>query len=172
MADHAKLSPSAAARWSRCPGSIRASQGYKDTSGLAAIEGTRAHALLEWGLMNPERDLAEYGETTDHWGTWEPDKEMIDHITRVRQQILDLAGGAIIHTERQVEIGVHLGLEPGTLWGTSDVIIEAGDTLIVVDLKYGRKPVSPVGNEQMVLYGVGALGELENDEEVDYDDFL
>src|SRR5699024_8830876 len=42
-------------------------------------------------------------------------------------------------------------------FGTGDVIIIAGDTIEVIDLKYGKGvPVSAENNSQMRLYGLGA----------------
>jgi len=45
MSGHAKLSPSSAARWMTCPGSVALSEGIEDTSSKNADEGTMMHAF-------------------------------------------------------------------------------------------------------------------------------
>lgn len=50
MGTHATRSPSKAARWLACPGSIREEEKYPDTSGPAAMDGTKTHAVLEYCL--------------------------------------------------------------------------------------------------------------------------
>ena len=44
-ANHAKMSPSGAHRWMRCPASLLLEQTLPDTSSKYADEGTRAHAM-------------------------------------------------------------------------------------------------------------------------------
>ena len=57
---HAKLSPSSAHRWLRCPASIEACRDIKDTSSIHAEEGTAAHELAETVLRNPSTNAAHY----------------------------------------------------------------------------------------------------------------
>ena len=55
---HAKLSPSAAARWINCPGSIRLSEKVPPPpSSDYADEGTLAHAVAETKLLRETRIL-------------------------------------------------------------------------------------------------------------------
>ncbi|MGC7974558.1 DUF2800 domain-containing protein, partial [Salmonella enterica] len=43
------------------------------------------------------------------------------------------------------------------LWGTSDVVILAGDILHIVDFKFGRLPVHAKDNPQLKIYAYAAL---------------
>jgi hypothetical protein len=47
MSGHALLSPSSAHRWLACTPSARLEQRFPDSAGVAAREGTLAHALGE-----------------------------------------------------------------------------------------------------------------------------
>jgi hypothetical protein len=64
MADHARLSPSSAARWLACPGSVAAHENLPDTCSSYADEGKRAHAIAESCLIN-NIDPMEYADTSD-----------------------------------------------------------------------------------------------------------
>ena len=45
------------------------------------------------------------------------------------------------------------------LWGTSDIVIEHGNHLTVIDFKYGRWPVQPKNNKQLMIYALGAAAQ-------------
>ena len=64
MGDHARLSPSSAARWLACPGSVVANENLPDTSSSYAEEGRRAHEIAESCLKN-NVDPMEYADTND-----------------------------------------------------------------------------------------------------------
>lgn len=141
MADHAKLSPSAAERWFTCPGSVVLSDGIPSRSSEFADEGTRAHAMAEAMLMG---------------GPYEDDKEMQKHVLVYVNHVEDLVESdpkAELHAERQVKA-------TDQVWGTADatVWLPSTKTLHVVDLKYGAGvPVSVRGNLQLKIYALAAL---------------
>jgi CRISPR/Cas system-associated exonuclease Cas4 (RecB family) len=45
------------------------------------------------------------------------------------------------------------------LYGIADAVIWHGNHLSVIDLKYGRWPVSPVANKQLQIYAVGVAAQ-------------
>ena len=176
---HAVLSPSAAGAWVRCPGYVEANRDRPDTSSAASIEGTRAHWLFEQCLRFNKHAGGFQGPHKDRHGEWSPDAEMVAQIDKALLWLEELVGENpvdVLQPEMKVEIGKYIGLPEGVCWGTSDLIIVSGERVIVVDLKYGRVPVSAKGNEQLILYAAGAAGFLEDDgagmnaePEVEYD---
>jgi hypothetical protein len=53
-------------------------------------------------------------------------------------------------------------------YGTSDAVILCGETLFVIDLKYGKGvPVSAIGNPQLRLYGLGMLKLFQEVSDID-----
>ena len=164
-AAHAALGPSAAHRWINCPGSIRVSAQVKQdpaATSPAALEGTIAHALLEieGRYAFGQIDRAEYLQEYEAWRTTtglDLDRvgEMAAHIEacvnflKGRMALLD---HPTILFEKRLSAGID------GVWGTSDVIIYTATTIEVWDLKYGMGHlVDPEDNEQLMLYGLGAL---------------
>ena len=137
---HSTLSPSSAHRWMICPGSVNQEEGEPDHTSEFAAEGTRAHALAHYMLDPIRATLAE-----------PDDDDMQQHCTDYMKYVQALGG--IQWYECRVSYGDWV--EDG--WGTSDAIVWDGETLHVIDLKYGRGvEVSPIDNEQGLLYALGS----------------
>ena len=163
---HAKLSPSGAHRWMRCPGSVVLEAEYPDSSSAYAREGTAAHELaaliLEDGhesaqpFIGKVLNFIDHGEEVD----WTITQDMADHVDDYVKLVREKAEGKTLLIERKVPIGHITGEEGAT--GTSDaIIIDHINKLIeVIDLKYGMGVrVFAEGNEQAQLYALGALEE-------------
>jgi hypothetical protein len=138
-------------RWSRCPGSVRLSEGIPPTTSSYAEEGTRAHelaaALLDENWI-PDEVLAA------------ADAEMYEAV----QVYVDAVKEASVQAKRLIEHRFDLSsLYPG-LFGTCDAVIfdRRFKTLRVFDYKHGAGiPVEVVEdgvpNLQLSYYGLGAL---------------
>ena len=154
MMAHAKLSPSSAHRWTRCPGSVREELKYPDNSGPAALDGTRTHALLEMRLltgMDPE--LMVGMTTSDDEGSYTIDADRAKRVKVAVDHVRDLGGE--VTTERRVDPSRLVGRDD--LGGTVDVTVIVGDTVHIIDYKDGITPVEAVENEQLVAYALGHL---------------
>ena len=148
---HALLSASSSARWLACPPSAVAAEAYPQQDTPFTREGTLAHevaeAVVRQRLFQP--DLV--------WRDTEKDvtDEMIDcangYADYIQEQIKD--SDAVILLEQQVDFSPWV--PEG--FGTADCLIFQGDTMDVVDYKFGRgQVVSAEDNPQLKLYGLGA----------------
>ena len=160
MAAHAKLSPSGAHRWMRCPGRIILEAEYPDSSSAFAAEGTCAHDLAASVLTDPEFVIP-VGETKTVDGySIKVTQDMADYVMDYCKLVWERAEGKKLLVEQRVPIG-HLTSEEGAT-GTSDVIIidYEQEAIEVIDLKYGMGVrVDAEDNEQMQMYALGALYE-------------
>lgn len=136
MAEHAKLSPSGAARWLACPGSVHLSErAPAPPESAAATEGTDAHEYAAMMLL----------------GVDQPDCPYVG-LELYTQRVLDAAN----------KRGAQLWVEKRVWWsneihGTPDAVVYSGGTLDVFDLKYGYNPVSAAGNPQLLIYAAAAI---------------
>lgn len=147
---HAKLSASASAQWSQCPGSLPLSEswGAEDTAGAAAQEGTNLHSVLELCLLKgitPAEVKLSCGFTCNEEQA-EAVQACIDYVKAIKGSVL---------TEMRVAYGERMGLSDELAFGTADVIILDGTTVHVIDAKFGRSPVGVFENTQIAAYGVG-----------------
>ena len=162
MSDHARLSPSAAARWTACPGSVREEAKYPRTSGPAAIDGTHTHTLIEKCLLNGMMDpmLLVGTELSDDDGKFTVDAERatraVKMINYVRERQSSMTN-AVVWAERRVDAGAWIDRDD--IQGTADCIIYSKDDkfLEIIDYKDGMSPVPVEGNPQLMIYALGAI---------------
>lgn len=164
---HARLSPSAAHRWMKCPAAPRAEAEYPDSaSGPAAIDGTHSHTLLETCLnMRLKSADAFVGETlTDDDGSFKVDQERVDRVNYALSYIWKRFDELTtedylpeIIAEQKVNPGTYMGRDDCK--GTCDVQIKTPHYLEIIDYKDGMVPVSAEENPQLMLYAVGAIME-------------
>jgi hypothetical protein len=144
---HALLSASSAARWLACPPSAVAAEAYPNEGTEYTREGTLAHEVAE---------LYARGDCTAPGN--EITQEMIEcaegYRDYIREQIK--GDGATVLLEQRVDFSPWV---PDG-FGTADCIIIQGNTMDVIDYKYGKGvAVSAEDNPQMMLYGLGALND-------------
>lgn len=162
MAAHASHSLSGSKRRYACPGSVAMEAPFPDKGNKSSNEGIAMHDVAAWCLTEHRRaDLrigemvrvgeSEYVEFTDDMA--ELTQGYVDTV-----RVLGIDNTMLI--EQRVDVSPITGIPDQ--FGTADCIIHdkrAGE-LMVIDLKTGYRPVSPVGNTQLMLYALGALNLL------------
>ena len=158
---HAKLSASGAHRWINCPGSVLLEENFEDTGSEYAREGTLAHSVAELKLqkyfmkgIGPKKFRAAMDKfkESDLWQD-EMDKYTDIYFDEIKRRSLEYKERPYVNIEERVDFSSWV--PEG--FGTCDCIMIYGDTMQVIDLKYGKGvPVSPEENPQLMLYGLGA----------------
>lgn len=158
--EHSLLSPSSAYQWIACPPSIKASEGYKDTAGSAAEEGTLAHSVCEFLLNayldgNPTPELPVKLTENKYYNA-----DMLEHCGVYIQQIANYYTNfkkncklVDVYVEQRVDLSKYIP----NAFGTADCVVVADGMMEVFDFKYGKGvEVSAINNPQMRLYALGA----------------
>jgi len=163
---HALLSPSGAEKWINCPPSAKLEARFPSRGSEYAEEGTLYHALCAMLLQiehgSGRRSQASSLATIKDKPLYSA--EMQEHADDAIAWIKDryeayqiLHGQAKIAWEHRVDLSAWV---PGG-YGTADIVIQAGDTLEIVDLKYGAGVLVPAArNPQLMLYALGAMSDL------------
>lgn len=168
---HAILAPSAAKRWMLCPGSVKASAGYEDTSSPSADRGTAAHHVLAECLLDMTRDPRSYvGQTfkLDGMGA-EAAFEAEDaaavlvarnHVVQTIQSLQKAGHEHRLLIEQKVFPGAAFSPpRREECHGTGDIFLIGGGVLRSMDYKHGSGVFVPADDPQLLLYGIGGMRE-------------
>jgi hypothetical protein len=157
---HALLSPSSAARWIHCPPSARINAEAADEASPYAKEGTLAHAVCELKArkhfmgMGPRKYQAELAKLRKD-ESWQD--EMDGYTDDYLEALKDIAAGFDSPPHVALEQKVDFSEYVPEGFGTADCVMIGGDTIHVVDFKYGKGvDVSADNNPQMMIYALGA----------------
>lgn len=165
------LSPSAAERWTACPGSHYIAQRLPALETTqAASEGTLAHEFAAWAVQNAiELIYPDAGRLSDR----QPEPEMAlatpemsdgaqDYAAAVIAKLSEHGGPTVYGVEVSVDgLSKEIGApsDAKAVKGRADFIAICTDgTILVVDYKFGESPVLAEGNKQMTLYAALAKG--------------
>jgi hypothetical protein len=146
---HAKLSPSASARWMTCPGSVHLAPDIKGGgSSVYAEKGTAMHDVSENCLTKGLEPKSFIGKTVNgHIIT----RDMVE-IVQVYVNYIQSLNGQKFYEEK-----VTLAEVINDCYGTADAIIIEGSLMRVIDLKTGGGDlVEAEGNTQLLCYALGA----------------
>lgn len=160
--DHAVLSASGAHRWMTCPASALLEQEFPDTTSEAAKEGTLAHELAEAKVRHyfftkafNKRKLNAVVKELKENPLWKDEMEGFtdDYLDYIKQEALAFSAKPYVAIEKKVDFS---GYVPEG-FGTADCVLISGQTLHIIDLKYGKGvPVGAEKNPQLMLYALGA----------------
>lgn len=149
---HARLAPSSAARWLRCPASVGFIDDAEldDEGGVPAKEGTIIHGWCEEALRSGVSPYAMIGRVAEYQGH---SLEMTEEIADQMQEGLDIIDEipGKLYVEKRLNLSRWM---PGQ-FGTMDVGICGRKVATVFDWKWGYLPVDAVDNDQGKIYGLG-----------------
>ena len=162
MTDHATLSPSSAARWINCPPSAQLNAEAGDRPTVFTREGSLAHSLAELKARKhfltgtgPKKYAAELKKLqADELWQDEIEAHTDRYLEALKDFYMEFPEPPHVAVEQRVDF---------TEWvpdgfGTADCVMVGGDTIHVIDFKYGKGvQVSAEENPQMMLYALGAL---------------
>nr|DAD69034.1 MAG TPA: PD-(D/E)XK nuclease superfamily protein [Siphoviridae sp. ctFiA6] len=162
MGQHAVLSASGAHRWLECTPSARLEEGFEDRPSSSAKEGTLAHEIAEAKLRNafieplPKRSFNSALKAFTKREEYQKEMDTLtdEYIGYIKELVLSAPTKPVVRAEVKVDFSKYV--PEG--FGTADCIIIRGNTLHIVDFKYGRNvAVHPEDNPQLKLYALGAI---------------
>jgi hypothetical protein len=145
--NHAKHSPSQLKYKAACPNWIN----DPNSNTFAADRGTRLHAIMEHyvGWLSGKADdfdLDDYSEE---------DQKELGWCMKIVEPYVHQANKRDVHIEKRVVI-------PDCTWGTCDLILKIGDSLVMFDYKFGKASIDPPErNYQARAYALGAAFAFE-----------
>lgn len=151
---HALVTPSGAHRWLNCTPSARLEADFPDSSSEAAKEGTIAHALAEKKLKSWIKTGRRTAFKAEDGTMTEATDGYRDYVIALFNQLKADQFNPSLKVEVRLDLSEWI---PGG-FGTSDAVILSGDTLHIIDFKYGKNVrVDAPDNPQMRIYALGAL---------------
>lgn len=164
--EHALLSASSAHKWLNCTPSARLEESLPDKAGTAASEGTLAHEMCELKLAKAFTDQNMSTRTYNSRmkklqenDLYQPemDRYTDEYLDYVKDIAFSMPAAPTVMVEKRLDYSAYA--PEG--FGTGDCIMLQGDSLHIIDFKYGKGvPVKAGGNPQLALYALGALSEF------------
>ena len=162
MSDHALLAASGSHKWLNCAPSARLEETFPESTSQYAEEGRLAHEIAElklrktfvepMGVRTFNTRLKKLQEKPLYQA------EMLGHTDTYIDYVSNIAHGYALRPYVAVEKKLDYSEYAPEGFGTGDCILISGNTLHVIDFKYGKGvPVSAEGNTQMKLYALGAF---------------
>lgn len=165
MADektHAVLSASSSHKWLVCTPSARLEEKFPNKTSEYMVEGTLAHEIAEFKVKSYFLEAIPKATYTRRLNKFKKeehfDNEMLSHtdtyLEFIKGEAMKTNAKPFIAVEQRVDFSKYV--PEG--FGTADCILISGDTLQVIDFKYGKGvKVEAEDNPQMKLYALGVL---------------
>ncbi|HZK52643.1 MAG TPA: DUF2800 domain-containing protein [Desulfosporosinus sp.] len=161
MSAHALLGASGAHKWLRCTPSARLEETMPDSTSVFAAEGTLAHEIGELKLRKAFVEPIGPRAFSNRLKKLKEEPLYQDEMLHHTDTYLDYISGIVHSFKFPPYVAIEKKLDYSAYapegFGTGDCIVIGGNSLTIVDLKYGKGvPVSAVENPQMKLYALGA----------------
>ncbi|HEY9060979.1 MAG TPA: DUF2800 domain-containing protein [Pseudobacteroides sp.] len=161
---HALLSASGSHKWLHCTPSARLEEKMPEQESVYANEGRLAHEIGELKLKKQFTDPMGPKKYKSALKKLQENPLYQDEMDRYTDMYVEHIAGIIHSFTSPPYIAIEKRLDYSQYapegFGTGDCIIIGGNTLHVIDLKYGKGvPVSAKDNPQMKLYALGAFTE-------------
>lgn len=159
---HAILSASSAHKWLVCTPSARLEEQFPNKTSEYMQEGTLAHAIAEFKVRSYFLEPMTKTTQTRRLNKFKKEEgfqnEMLEHtdtyLNFLKEEALKTNTKPFIAVEQKVDFSSYV--PEG--FGTADCIMISGDTLHIIDFKYGKGvKVEAEDNPQMKLYALGAV---------------
>lgn len=159
---HALLSASSSHRWLKCTPCVRLEEKFPDKQSSYAEEGTLAHKIAEFKVRSYFLEAIPKATYTRRLNKLKKEEHFDNEMLTHTDTYLEFIKGEAMQTNARPFIAVEQTVDYSKYapegFGTADCILISGDTLQVIDFKYGKGvPVSAEENPQMKLYALGAL---------------
>lgn len=154
---HALLSASSSERWLNCTPSAKLEDNLNitDTSSPFAQEGTQAHEL---GELYIRYKLGKVEKFVVNLKNKEVPIEMQNYASEYCDYVMSIENADFIEVEQQLDLSRYI---PDG-FGTCDAFVLAGDTLHIIDFKYGMGvKVNAYKNTQLMIYALGVIEEYK-----------
>ena len=162
--DHAEFSPSSADRWlNGCSYSMQASEGIPNEDNKYSLEGTLAHSVCEatfrteeFGIGMPFDLNMQMLELKDNGDEMAQAAHDFYEVTKFWLKNKDIIGDVIWYSQE----GAIPVFPESSCYGTADFMIVGTKAAVVVDFKYGRKPVA-ASADQLKVYASGIARHID-----------
>lgn len=160
--EHAVLSASSAHKWLKCTPSARLEEKFPNKESDYMAEGTLAHEIAEFKVRSYFLEAIPKATYTKRINKFKKeelfDQEMLTHtetyLEYIKGEYMKTNSRPTVLVEQRVDFSKYV--PEG--FGTADCILISGDTLQVIDFKYGKGvKVEAENNPQMKLYALGVL---------------
>ncbi len=158
---HALLSASGAHRWMECTPSARLEEQFPDSTSDHAALGSLAHEVAELKLRKYFLEPMGARTFNNRIKKFKQNPLWEDDILKHTDTYLEYVQGVVHQYKSTPYVAVEKKLDFSKYvpegFGTGDCIVIGGNTIHVIDFKYGKGvPVSAEDNPQMKLYALGA----------------
>lgn len=159
---HAVLSASSSHKWLKCTPSARLEEQFPNQPSEYMAEGTLAHEIAEFKVKSYFLEPVSKTTITKRINKFKKEKHFSEEMLTHTDTYLEFIKGEALKTNSRPFIAVEQKVDFSEYvpegFGTADCILISGDTLQVIDFKYGKGvKVEAESNSQMKLYALGVL---------------